>query len=109
CVTEYLQQGGSLAIVASLLSFGGICVHLQISAITENCLNLKKFWLYRIFIAGIVYLICKFSISRIISESIPVFLSSNTAPVMESSNLIASCCLLVMSIFLIKKYYFFRK
>ncbi|MDE7093567.1 MAG: hypothetical protein K2O52_01505, partial [Oscillospiraceae bacterium] len=54
CVTEYLQQGGSLAIVASLLSFGGICVHLQISAITENCLNLKKFWLYRIFIAGIV-------------------------------------------------------
>ncbi|MBD5142180.1 MAG: hypothetical protein K2K06_08640 [Oscillospiraceae bacterium] len=109
CATEYLQQGGSLASVAGLLSFGGICVHLQISAITENCLNLKKFWLYRIFIAGIVYFICKFSISKIISESIPVFLSSNTAPVMQSSNLIASCCLLVMSIFLIKKYYFFHK
>lgn len=109
CVTEYLQQGGNLASVAGLLSFGGICVHLQISVIIENNLNFKKFWLCRIFIAGIVYIICKFSMPKIISETIPVFLDNNTAPVLQSSNMIASCCLLIMSIFLIKKYYFFRK
>lgn len=109
CVTEYLQQGGSLADVAGLLSFGGICVHLQISAVSENHLHLKKFWLCRIFIAGIVYLICFFSINKIIPESVSVFLLTDTIPVMQSSHFVPASCLLIMSIFLLRKHYFFHK
>ncbi|MDE6657937.1 MAG: hypothetical protein K2J88_05075, partial [Oscillospiraceae bacterium] len=59
--------------------------------------------------AGIIYIICKFSMPKLILENIPVFLVITQTPVMQSSNFIASCCLLMMSIILIKKYYFFHK
>ncbi|MDE5754146.1 MAG: hypothetical protein K2H89_06375, partial [Oscillospiraceae bacterium] len=59
CVTEYLQHGGTLAGAAAFLSFGGICVHLQIAAITENHLHFLKFWLFRILIAGIVFILSR--------------------------------------------------
>ena len=110
CVTEYLQHGGILAGAAAFLSFGGICVHLQIAAITENHLHFLKFWLFRILIAGIVFILSRIILGYCMPDAaVSVFLNGNQISVTGNENLIPSICLLIMSIFLLRKHYFFHK
>ncbi|MDE5769342.1 MAG: hypothetical protein K2H82_08155 [Oscillospiraceae bacterium] len=113
-VTAYLQNGGTLAGAAALLSFGGICVHLQIAAVTENQLKFRKFWLIRIILSGIVYFLGRLIPWNFVeagNTAVSVFLMFNPDQVSftGNENVIPSVCLLVMSVFLLRKHYFLRK
>lgn len=113
-VTAYLQDGGTLAGAAALLSFGGICVHLQISAVTENQLPFRTFWLIRGILSGIVYLLGRLIPWNLVNAgqtAVSVFLltSPEQIAMTGNENIIPSICLLVMSVFLLRKHYFLRK
>ncbi|MBR4319893.1 MAG: hypothetical protein IKP69_07575 [Oscillospiraceae bacterium] len=108
-LSNYMQHGGNLAIAAGLLSFGGICVHCQLAAVCENHIDWVKFWLCRGLTAGSSMLLMTGSIKFLFPESIPVFLSETEVSFHSSSSMIPSCCLAVMSIFVLKKYDFFQK
>ncbi|MDE6087866.1 MAG: hypothetical protein K2G25_05710 [Oscillospiraceae bacterium] len=113
-VTAYLQNGGTLAGAAALLSFGGICVHLQIAAVTENQLKFQKFWLIRIILSGVVYFLGQlipWNFVEAENTAVSVFLmfSPDQVSFTGNENVIPSICLLVMSVFLLRKHYFFRK
>lgn len=108
-LSEYTHHGGSLPVAAGLLSFGGLCVHIQIAAVCENHIDWKRFWICRILTAGISGLLCTFSMNFLFPESVPVFLEETTVSIHSSSSMIPTCCLLVMSVFVLKKYDFFHK
>ena len=62
-VTEYMQSGGTLPMSAGLLAFGGICVHLQVSAICNGNLSWWLFWGMRILSAIGAYFICQIGLT----------------------------------------------
>ncbi len=108
-VSEYMRNGGTLPVVAGLLSFGGLCVHFQIAAICENHICWMKFLLCRIFTAVSAGLLCRFCLPYLVPESVPVFLTVPLTPAYSTENAVPACCLAVMSVFVLKKYDFFRK
>lgn len=113
-VMAYLQDGGTLAGAAALLSFGGICVHLQIAAVTENRLKFGRFWLIRGILSGMVYFLGRLIPWNFVeagNTAVSVFLMLNGDQVSftGNENIIPSICLLVMSVFLLRKHYFFEK
>jgi len=110
-VSEYAQRGGSPALTACLLSFGGICVHLQIGAVCENHIAWGKFWLCRMVTAGMTYGLCILGGNILMSGKIPVFLyeTSVTDGQDVTFRIVPGCCLLLMSVLVLKKYDFCNK
>ncbi len=101
---EYLQQGGSLPAAAALLSFGGICVHLQIASLTDGMLPWGRFFLCRLLSAGGTWLLCTAGLRLFChGEVSAVLLVPDYAPRLVSGNPAAVLCLLVMSVMLLMR------
>ncbi len=102
-LTEFLRQGGSLPWAAALLSFGGICVHLQNAAICGRRFPWRKFWCIRILAACCSYGLCTAAIQLCFDGDVPAALLFE--PMYESKlttqGVIPVLCLLVMSCLLL--------
>ena len=108
-LSDYMRNGGALPIAVSLLSFGGICVHVQIASVSENHIRWGIFWICRLLVSVSSGLLCAFSMKFLFPESVPVFLSETRISVHSTPSMIPACCLAVMSVFVLKKYDFFDK
>lgn len=108
-LSAYMKNGGTLPVTAGLLSFGGFCVHFQIAAVCENHISWAKFLLCRILTAVSSGLLCRISLQYLIPESVPVFLSEEISLSYSTGNAVPACCLVIMSVFVLKKYDFFDK
>ncbi len=104
-LTEFLRHGGSLPAAAALLSFGGICVHLQNAAICGGDFPWRKFWLVRSCCAFCSYWLCRAGLRLSGEETSPVFceLQPYSAALTENS-LLPLLCLLVMVLLLLDRF-----
>ncbi len=103
-ITEFLRNGGSLPMAAALLSFGGICVHLQNAAIFGEKFPSRLFWLIRLTAAVCTYGICRMGMTWLYDGTSPTFLSMNTCrPEMTAGNIVPSVCLMLMAFLLLQK------
>lgn len=102
---EYLQQGGSLPMAAALLSFGGICVHLQNAAICGGDFPWRKFLCIRLVSAVFSYLLCAAAVKWGFGGQVPAVLQMH--PLYEAElttqGVMPVICLLAMSVFLLAK------
>ena len=87
-----------LPVVASLLSFGGICVLIQIIAISGGLLNIKKFISVRLFSAFASALFCRLFMKFINIEAVTAF-----APAITHSKFspLPSVLLIIMTLMLL--------
>jgi hypothetical protein len=112
-ITHITQLQASPALIAALTSFGGVCILFQVAAISRGRIRLQKFLLARIPIAALSAGIC-----GVLVKILPAF-STQTLPEMRavhniaaiagrrtvltsSDSVIASSCLIVMTLILIK-------
>lgn len=102
CVTDVLQTGGGLPLSAALLSFGGLCVHMQAAAICEGNVNWGKLWLFRAAAAVMAYGLCKIGVTWVFRETQPVILMEPHA-VLTTGSILPGACLLMMSAMLLRK------
>lgn len=103
CVTEFLQNGGSLPAAAALLSFGGICVHLQAAAICEGNLSWLRFWGIRALCSVMTYAICLSGIRLLFPDAVPTSLMMQQQAAVCGGSVLPGICLLVMSVLLLKR------
>lgn len=89
---------GMLPVISALLSFGGICVLIQATAVSGGLLNIKKFLLSRIFSAAVSALVC-----RLISEhfNFGAVAVSSFKPVHKKENLLPAILLFIMTVMLL--------
>ncbi len=100
-VTEFMQSGGTLPMASALLAFGGICVHLQISAICNGNLSWWLFWGMRILSAMGAYFICQLGLTLFPDVAQTALQNLNAEP--YQGNMLSGICLFVMSVLLMKK------
>ena len=100
-VTEFMQSGGTLPMASALLAFGGICVHLQISAICNGNLSWWLFWGMRILSAMGAYFICRLGLTLFPDVAQTALQNLNAEPC--QGNVLSGICLFVMSVLLMKK------
>ncbi len=91
----------STPLSAALLSFGGICVFMQICALSEFKINTKLFITVRIFCGAIAFALCSLLYSApnqsdIISAMAPVANPSARSDIIQSSMLIIMSCMLLL-------------
>ena len=108
-LTEYMHSGGILPIAVGLLSFGGFCVHFQIAAVCENHIHWGMFLFCRVLTALCSGLLCAICMKYLFLEQIPVFLTETRISAYSTPSRIPAFCLLLMSVFVLKKYDFFHK
>ena len=101
-VTELRPSGGSLPMAAACLSFGGICVHLQVAAISGGAVDWGRFWLFRLSASAMTYGICTVGVRYLFRGAVPVFLPE-IEPRLTSGSIIPGACLLVMSVMLLRR------
>jgi hypothetical protein len=82
----------NLPLIAALLSFGGICVALQIFGIAGNKINMTEFLLFRLIAASLSFFICK-----LLSPHLIQTVETSTIHISEQSNVIPSLALVLMS------------
>lgn len=101
CITG-LDSGTLYPIAAAMLSFGGLCVLLQIKAIMGNRFSLKKFMLARPICAGFSYIF-----SKIIFFLMNIDISSTASVNICANNInyspVLSVILLIMTILLLSE------
>lgn len=104
CITEFMQQGGSLPMAAALLSFGGLCVHLQAAAITEGTLSWIPFWCIRGLCAVLSYGICRAGLMLLFPEVLPASIAyqDNVQAACEES-VVPGMMLMMMSFLLLRR------
>lgn len=92
----------SFLIIAAALGHGGVCTHMQISAILKNCkFNFKKFCFFR-FINSIISLACAYIASEYFEFSSEVFSNlSKPLTASHSSTIHGSIALIMLSIYFI--------
>lgn len=92
----------SFLIIAAALGYGGVCTHMQISAILKNCkFNFKKFCFFR-FINSIISLACAYIASEYFEFSSEVFSNlSKPLTASHSSTIHGSIALIMLSIYFI--------
>ncbi|MCR5718183.1 MAG: hypothetical protein K6F80_04010 [Oscillospiraceae bacterium] len=100
CVTELLQVGGTLPTAAACLSFGGICVHLQLAAITGG-MDWLRFLLTRLCTSAMTYLICFAGMKWLFCGVTSVFLPA-VQPQWTTGSILPGACLLLMSVMLLR-------
>ncbi len=96
-----LTAGNSrlIPVAAALLSFGGICVTLQVKGFVSGVLSTKCFYFNRIISSIISYFLCKIFI--IVSGADAVLVSAPEKYVYRHNSLIPSVFLLIMTILLL--------
>jgi hypothetical protein len=82
----------NLPIIAALLSFGGICVALQIFGIAGNKINMSEFLLFRLIAAALSFFICK-----LLSPHLIETVQTSSIHISERQNIIPSLALIFMS------------
>ena len=105
-VTEYMQSGGTLPMSVALLAFGGICVHLQASAICNGNFSWLLFWEMRILSAIMAYFICELGL-MLFPDVAQTALQNVTAELYQG-NIMSGICLFIMSILVMKKENFLK-
>ena len=85
----------AMPMCAALLSFGGVCVHLQISALAKG-IELRRFILSRIPAAAVSALLAMPYSRAFTSTDVPV-LAPETSAEPFSKNALLSACVLIMS------------
>ncbi len=92
----------SLPVIAAVCAFGGICVHMQIFALTDN-INIPRFLLFRLLHSGIAYAVCRiYLFIRPVTLTASVTFYSNarlfsfSAP--ASISLLFLCALLILDL-----------
>ncbi len=105
-LTEFLRQGGTLPWAAALLSFGGICVHMQNAAICGGEFPWFRFWGVRLLTAVCSYFLCDFVIKLAFRGDVPTVLlrTPDYVPEVSSQGVMPVLCLLVMSVFLLMRH-----
>lgn len=103
-LTEFLRQGGSLPAAAALLSFGGICVHLQNAAICGGEFPWRKFLLVRICCAFCTYWLCRAGLWLSGDAVSPVFCEFHPySTALTENSVLPLLCLLVMVLLLLDR------
>lgn len=102
CITEVMRGGGGFPLAAALLSFGGICVHMQAAAICEGNVNWGKLWLFRAIAAVLAYGICFAGMKWFFRGAEPAALVETHA-VLTTGSVLPGACLLVMSAMLLRE------
>lgn len=102
CVTELMPAGGSLPFAAACLSFGGICVHFQIAALSGGELNWAQFWLIRLTASVMSGGICLLGIRYLLSGCVPASLPV-VQPQLTTGSILPGACLLLMSVLLLRR------
>lgn len=103
-VTAISGVSARLPVVSALISFGGVCVFLQISAIFRGKLSVLPLMLIRIAAAILSGVICRLIMPLIISDkAVDVFaitrrLHSETSPIPSVMLMIMSCVLIAESL-----------
>ena len=92
----------NLPIITGLLSFGGLCVIMQIVAISHGKINIKKIILARIFSSVTSAVICKIIIHKLfVNTTISTYLDTQIKS--SEHSIIPSLALLIMTIILLLK------
>jgi hypothetical protein len=101
-VSELTPNTALLPLIAALFSTGGLCIIMQIPALAKKRIPLKGFFLWRIPAALLSALICRLIIPLFdLTVYIPAS-TGNIAILTEAGSPVASVCLLVMSVILVK-------
>ncbi|GHU52403.1 hypothetical protein FACS1894132_01970 [Clostridia bacterium] len=93
-----------LPIIAALLSFGGLCVALQIFSIAFGKINIWKFLYFRVIAALFSYIICKLLYPLLVS-TVP----TSTMHFTHEQSILPSLILIIMSFMIISKSSFAKK
>lgn len=102
CITEFMQNGGSLPMAAALLSFGGICVHLQMAAICEGNLPWWRFWAVRLACSAMAYGICRVGMLFLFPDVVSAALIGQNHAAVYKGSIVPGLCLLLMSVMLLQ-------
>ncbi|MGN0667222.1 MAG: hypothetical protein ACI4KF_11945 [Huintestinicola sp.] len=97
-----------LPVCAALLSFGGICVHMQIGAVCGKKVPMKSVILFRIAAAALSYILCRITLRHFIEmDVVSVFAhgeAGEISTVAYSNNApLCSVFLLIMTILLLSQ------
>lgn len=90
----------SLPLIAAFCGFGGLCVHLQIFAVTDFRIDVLNFFIFRIIYSVLSFLVCKTVLHFFPVES-TVFLSVSENIVLWSFSPVSAVSLLFLSLLLI--------
>lgn len=105
-ITEFLRGGGSLAAAAAMLSFGGICVHLQNAALCGVRFPWGKFLAIRSLCALSTALLWKVAVNFLCREEIRCVALPEPAcsPSVTPESAVPILCLVVMSLLLLAEH-----
>ena len=98
CITDFLAQGGSLPMAAALLTFGGLCVHLQIASLCDGLLPWLRFWGIRLLCSVAAYGLCSLGMPYLCREVQTASLLLTPEPAAHEAGLLPGICLLLMSV-----------
>ena len=88
-----------IPLTASLLSFGGLCVLMQVNGFLQGKLSSKRFYFFRILATIISYLLCKLYVEVFDPNFIPTVAPAGTA--VRQNSPIPTLFLLIMTILLL--------
>lgn len=88
-----------IPLTASLLSFGGICVLMQVNGFLRGKLSAKRFYFFRILATIISYFLCKLYVEIFDPDIVPTSAPARTA--IRQSSPIPALFLLIMTILLL--------
>ena len=102
CLVEW---SGGLPMAAALLTFGGICVHLQVASVSGGLLPWAKFWAVRLLCSGMAYALCSLGMPYLFREVQSAALMYGAAPEQRQAHWLPGACLLVMSVLVLYRSY----
>lgn len=88
-----------IPLTASLLSFGGLCVLMQVNGFLQGRLSSKRFYFFRILATVISYLLCKLYVEVFDPNIVPTIASAGAA--VRQNSPIPTLFLLIMTILLL--------
>lgn len=88
-----------IPLTASLLSFGGLCVLMQVNGFLQGRLSSKHFYFFRILATVISYLLCKLYVEVFDPNIVPTIASASAA--VRQNSPIPTLFLLIMTILLL--------
>lgn len=103
CITDWSREGGSLPMAAALLSFGGICVHMQVAAISGGLLPWVRFWGMRLLCSAAAYGLCAAGLCFLPDVQPAAVLSQEPVPALTEGSLLPGACLLMMTLLLLHR------
>ncbi|MCR4644567.1 MAG: hypothetical protein K5695_04050 [Oscillospiraceae bacterium] len=102
-VTCLADWQGPLPMAAALLTFGGICVHMQMASVSGGLLPWARFWAVRVLCSGMAYALCSFGMPYLCREVQQAALVGGGMPIQREAHWLPGACLLVMSVMVIHR------